>query len=377
MFKLTKCFDFYLKKIPCKFFIKMVYIIMTKYIFSQLILNWYHKNGRKNLPWQKNKTLYKVWISEVMLQQTTVKYVIPYFEKFILKFPNIQSLYNSNLDEILHLWSGLGYYKRAKNIYESAKMIKIQYKGIFPNQFSDIIKLPGIGKSTAGAILSLSLNFFYPILDGNVKRILIRCYAIIGLLNDKKIEKKLWHVIESITPIHNTGLFNQAMMDIGSLICSPIKPKCNICPLSKICTTNIKEKWTEYPLKKNKKTYLEKNSWFILIKVKNNFWLEKNIKKNIWKNLFCFPNFDTEKMVINWLKEKKININQYRKMISFNHKFSHFILHVHPILIELSSSSQFYEKNNIGLWYNLKKPQKIGLSQAVKKMLNIFKKDIF
>ena len=149
----------------------MAFIIMTKYIFSQLVLNWYHKNGRKDLPWQKNKTLYIVWISEIMLQQTTVKSVIPYFKKFILNFPNIKSLSDSKLDDVLYIWSGLGYYKRAQNIYKSAQIITEKYEGIFPNQFLDVIKLPGIGRSTAGAILSLSLNFHYPILDGNVKRI--------------------------------------------------------------------------------------------------------------------------------------------------------------------------------------------------------------
>lgn len=133
---------------------------MTIYLFSQLVLNWYHKNGRKNLPWQKNKTLYTVWISEIMLQQTTVKSVIPYFEKFISTFPSIKSIYHNKLDKILYLWSGLGYYNRARNIYKSAQIINIQYQGIFPNNFLDVIKLPGIGRSTAGAILSLSLNFF-------------------------------------------------------------------------------------------------------------------------------------------------------------------------------------------------------------------------
>ncbi|QCI20673.1 adenine DNA glycosylase [Buchnera aphidicola (Brachycaudus cardui)] len=350
---------------------------MTIYNFSQLVINWYHINGRKDLPWQKNKTLYIIWISEIMLQQTTVKTVIPYFKKFILNFPNIESLNNSSLDEVLYLWSGLGYYNRARNIYKSAKIITAKYYGIFPSNFSDVIKLPGIGKSTAGAILSLSLNFFFPILDGNVKRVLIRYYGIIGSLKDRIIEKKLWHITEIVTPIHNTGKFNQAMMDIGALICLAKKPKCEICPLSKRCIAKIKQKWENYPLKNTKKIYPIKTSWFTLIQFNNTLWMEKNIEKKIWKNLFCFPSFDTEEKALNWLKEKKINTNTYKKIKPFIHKFSHFILYIYPILIPLSSCLKFCKKNNTGLWYDLKKPQHIGLSKPVQKILENFKKNIF
>lgn len=355
----------------------MAFIIMTKYIFSQLVLNWYHKNGRKDLPWQKNKTLYIVWISEIMLQQTTVKSVIPYFKKFILNFPNIKSLSDSKLDDVLYIWSGLGYYKRAQNIYKSAQIITEKYEGIFPNQFLDVIKLPGIGRSTAGAILSLSLNFHYPILDGNVKRILIRYYGIIGFLKDKKTEKILWNITESVTPIHNTGKFNQGMMDIGSSICTSKKPKCIICPLNKECIAKITQKWEKYPLKNIKKIYPEKIAWFIIVKYKNSILLKKNTEQEIWKNLFYFPKFNNKKIALNWLKEKEININTYKNMVSFFHKFSHFILHIHPILITIPYIPKFLKTNKKNIWYNLKNPQHIGLPQPIEKILESLKKDIF
>ncbi|WP_186821881.1 A/G-specific adenine glycosylase [Buchnera aphidicola] len=347
---------------------------MTKYFFSQLILNWYHIHGRKNLPWNKNKTLYKVWISEIMLQQTTVKTVIPYFKNFMSKFPNIQSLNNSKLDDILYLWSGLGYYKRAENIHRTAKIIKEEYQGQFPTQFLDLIKLPGIGRSTAGAILSLSLNYFFPILEGNVKRILMRYYGIIGYLTEKKIEKKLWYLIELITPINNTGSFNQGIMDVGALICTPKNPKCNFCPLKKKCIAYKEQNWIKYPLKKNKKIKLEKKSWFVVIKYKNKFWIEKNIEKKIWKNLFCFPNFDTEIKSIEWLKKNKINLGQENKKIkSFYHQFSHFKLHIIPILVNLSSYKNIYDTKKTGIWYDLHNPDDVGLPKPVQKILKIFK----
>jgi len=226
---------------------------MTTYIFSQLILNWYHSHGRKNLPWKKDKSLYKIWISEIMLQQTTVKTVIPYYKKFISKFPNIKSINDSQLDDILHFWSGLGYYKRAENIYKTAKIIQEQYQGFFPTHFLDLIQLPGIGKSTAGAILSLSLDYFFSILEGNVKRILTRFYGIIGYSKEKKTEKKLWNLIESITPINNTGKFNQGIMDLGATICTSKHPKCNLCPLITQCIAYKEKNWTKYYLKKIKK----------------------------------------------------------------------------------------------------------------------------
>ncbi|AAM68075.1 A/G-specific adenine glycosylase [Buchnera aphidicola] len=347
---------------------------MTIYVFSQLILNWYHINGRKNLPWKKDKTLYKVWISEIMLQQTTVKTAIPYFKNFISRFPNIQSLNQSKLDDILCLWSGLGYYKRAENIYKTVKIIKEEFQEKFPTGFSDLIKLPGIGRSTAGAILSLSLDYFFPILEGNVKRILMRYYGIIGYVTEKKIEQKLWYLIELITPIHNTGSFNQGIMDIGALICTPKNPKCNLCPLIQKCIAYKEKNWIKYPLKKKKKIILEKKSWFVVIKYQNQFWIEKNTEKKIWKNLFCFPNFDTKIKTIEWLKKNKINIDKkHKKIQSFYHKFSHFTLHIIPILVNLSFFKNFQNSKKTGIWYDLKNTHDIGLPKPVQKILEIFK----
>ncbi|QNS01723.1 MAG: A/G-specific adenine glycosylase [Buchnera aphidicola (Pentalonia nigronervosa)] len=349
---------------------------MTTYLFSQLILNWYHKHGRKNLPWQKDKTLYLVWISEIMLQQTTVKYVIPYFKRFITYFPNIQSLNNSNLDSILHLWSGLGYYKRAENIYKTAQIINNKYHKIFPDQFKDLIQLPGIGKSTAGAILSLTLNFCFSILDGNVKRILIRYYGIIGLTRTKKTENKLWKIIELITPLHNTGKFNQAMMDIGAIICLRIQPKCKICPLNHACIAYKKQEWHKYSIKTYQSKKTKKESWFILVNYQSFFWLKKNTTNNIWKNLFCFPNFSTKELALTWIKKKYIYSKNCETMIPFFHHFSHFTLKIHPILIRLSSKTNDFKDSKTKLWYNLQQPQNIGLPQPIKKILTRFKKNI-
>ncbi|WP_343154211.1 A/G-specific adenine glycosylase [Buchnera aphidicola] len=344
---------------------------MTFYIFSQSVLNWYHLHGRKNLPWQKDKTLYKIWISEIMLQQTKVKTVIPYFNKFISKFPNLSSLNNSTLNDILYLWSGLGYYKRAHNIYETSKIIQKQFNGNFPENIENLTKLPGIGKSTAGAILSFSLNYFFSILDGNVKRILIRYYGIIGCSNNTSTEKKLWNLIEKITPMHNTGAFNQGIIDIGALICTFKSPKCNLCPINIKCIAYKEKKWDKYSFKKKQQIKTKKKYWFIIVRSQDKVWIQKNTIKNIWKNLFCFPSFEKKNQAIQWLLKNKINVQKYKKINSFKYEFSHFKMQVTPILIELFFKDDFYHIEEKGTWYQLKNPQKIGIPKLVEKILKL------
>ncbi len=199
--------------------------------FSAQVLDWYDKYGRKTLPWQIDKTPYKVWLSEVMLQQTQVATVIPYFERFMARFPTVTDLANAPLDEVLHLWTGLGYYARARNLHKAAQQVATLHGGKFPETFEEVAALPGVGRSTAGAILSLSLGKHFPILDGNVKRVLARCYAVSGWPGKKEVENKLWSLSEQVTPAVGVERFNQAMMDLGAMICTRSKPKCSLCPL--------------------------------------------------------------------------------------------------------------------------------------------------
>ncbi|SQI21068.1 A/G-specific adenine glycosylase [Salmonella enterica subsp. arizonae] len=188
--------------------------------FSAQVLDWYDKYGRKTLPWQINKTPYKVWLSEVMLQQTQVTTVIPYFERFMARFPTVTDLANAPLDDVLHLWTGLGYYARARNLHKAAQQVATLHDGVFPQTFDEVAALPGVGRSTAGAILSLALGKHYPILDGNVKRVLARCYAVSGWPGKKEVENTLWTLSEQVTPAHGVERFNQAMMDLGAMVCT-------------------------------------------------------------------------------------------------------------------------------------------------------------
>ncbi|VAX76869.1 A/G-specific adenine glycosylase [Buchnera aphidicola] len=342
-------------------------------LFSQKILNWFHLNGRKNLPWQKKNT-YLIWLSEIMLQQTQVKIVIPYFKKFIKIFPNVLSVANSNINKILHIWSGLGYYQRAHNLHKTAIIIKNQYNGIFPDNFTEIKKLPGIGQSTAGAILSFSYNFRYPILDSNIKRILIRFHGI--NIQDKKknqIDKILWKLIDQYLPIHNSSQFNQAMMDIGSLICIPSNPKCLICPLKKNCKyQSIKTHLIRK--KKHKKDTI--GLLFSIIQYNNITVLQKNNNILFWKGLFYFP---FTLFNISELKWKKIKKNKKKLEINpFIHRIYNKKIYIIPQIIQIK---KIFILNILKikqiLLFNIFQKEEIGIPAPMKILLDIFKKKIW
>ncbi|BAP58661.1 A/G-specific adenine glycosylase [Candidatus Tachikawaea gelatinosa] len=336
--------------------------------FSEFILNWFNKFGRKNLPWQINKDPYKIWISEIMLQQTQVKTVIPYFYRFMKNFPTIYHLSNASLDEVLFLWSGLGYYKRADNLYKSAKLIVQKFKKKFPSKFEQLIQLPGIGRSTAHAILSFSMQKKFSVLDGNVKRVLSRYYNISKAVGEKN--RLFWKIIEKLTPAINSDKFNQAMMDIGSLICTSHHPKCIYCPVKKKCMSYKNGVFIDSSKKKLTKKIIKNKIWFFLLIInKKKIWLEKRCSSGIWPNLFCFPQFESQKKLKSWLKHFSSD-DKIKILKSFLHVFSHFSLKIVPIVTNISNIKKNIFHENDGIWYNLTKPQKVGLSIPVKKLLN-------
>ena len=203
--------------------------------FSRLVLEWFDQHGRKDLPWQREVTPYRVWVSEIMLQQTQVSTVIPYFERFMGRFPTVQVLAAAPLDEVLHHWSGLGYYARARNLHRAAKLVAGEYAGQFPAELEVLQQLPGIGRSTAGAILSLAMGQWAPILDGNVKRVLARHHAVAGWPGQAAVLQRLWQLSEVHTPRDRVGAYNQAMMDLGATLCTRSRPRCSDCPVASSC----------------------------------------------------------------------------------------------------------------------------------------------
>ncbi|UJF19072.1 A/G-specific adenine glycosylase [Vibrio sp. SS-MA-C1-2] len=337
--------------------------------FSDRILTWYEQYGRKTLPWQQEKSSYHVWLSEVMLQQTQVATVIPYFNNFLAKFPTITDLANADQDEVLHLWTGLGYYARARNLHKTAITIRDQHQGLFPTDFEQVLALSGIGRSTAGAILSLSQKQPYAILDGNVKRVLARHFAVEGWPGKKAVENQLWQHAEELTPKTEVEKYNQAMMDMGAMICTRSKPKCQLCPIATTCQANAESRQLDFPGKKPKKITPEKQAYFLIIKYQDQVWLEQRPPVGLWGGLWCFP--ETEKDV-DQLINRKISSNIHyskKQLIAFRHTFSHFHLDIIPILVEVEQQPSVVMEANVGIWYNLTQPPEIGLATPVQRLL--------
>ncbi|PKG57053.1 A/G-specific adenine glycosylase [Shewanella sp. Choline-02u-19] len=342
----------------------------TTPLFSDRIISWYDVHGRKQLPWQQSKTPYKVWISEIMLQQTQVATVIPYFEKFIARFPNIDTLASADQDEVLHHWTGLGYYARARNLHKAAQQIVEQHQGIFPVDFDDVLALPGIGRSTAGAVLSLSLGLNHPILDGNVKRVLARHGKIEGWPGKKPVEDKLWLLTQQLTPNVEIQKYNQAMMDIGATVCTRSKPNCPACPVAIDCQAQLSGRQLEYPGKKPKKVIPVKAAWLLVLEQQNNVHLQKRPPSGIWGGLWCFAQFSTKDELDEHLSNQAYDISHREDLVGFRHTFSHFHLDIQPVLVSINkiSDNQIMEQDS-SVWYNLPHPPKVGLASATERIL--------
>jgi A/G-specific adenine glycosylase len=352
--------------------------------FSQKVLSWYHQQGRKNLPWQQNKTPYRVWISEIMLQQTQVATVIPYYQRFMTSFPTISDLAKADEDTVLHHWTGLGYYARARNLHKAAKIITEQYQGKFPDDIETVVALPGIGLSTAGAILSLSLNKHHAILDGNVKRVLARCYTLEGYNGQSKYEKALWPITNKLTPQKDVAYFNQAMMDLGAMVCTRSKPHCEACPLKTSCLAFAGNEQKNYPQKKPKKITPIKSTIMVIPRIKtkdtNSVLMEKRPPTGIWGGLWCFLEVkQTDEIGVLLQSLKLIAINE-QILTPFRHTFSHFHLDIQPVIVDCepvgylnnNSAEEINEKTN-QQWYDLKTEASVGLAASTQKLITLLR----
>ena len=279
--------------------------VMQSNNLGEKISTWYTKNGRQNLPWRYDISPYRVWISEIMLQQTQVNTAIAYFERFMAKYPDLQTIKNATEDDIYNMWSGLGYYRRASFIFQAKELIHAKFKGEMPDNYDDLMSLPGVGKSTAGAILSIAFNKPYPILDANVKKVISRIFF------KKNFEEKIfWNLSEDLLDKKNIFNFQQGVMDLGSQLCLPKNPKCNLCPVSSNCQSNLRN---EFPLLskksiKRKKEFLE----FQLIQKNQKYFMTKENKLGYWANLWMPPvsiASHQKAEIIHKLSHRELNIN--------------------------------------------------------------------
>jgi A/G-specific adenine glycosylase len=341
---------------------------MSPSAFQENLLAWFDQHGRKDLPWQQELSPYRVWLSETMLQQTQVATVIPYFNVFIARFPDINSLANANIDEVLHLWSGLGYYARARNLHKTAQLIVEQQR--FPDTLVELIALPGIGPSTAGAILSIAFNNSYPILDGNVKRVLTRFKAVSGYPGDSGVNKELWALSARLTPIERVADYTQAIMDLGATLCTRSKPNCESCPLTNSCVSRLEGNVSAYPTPKPGKTLPAKQVIFLLLNdSENRILLEKRPPTGIWGGLWSLPEFDSIQFAQDWCISKNIPISNQQVLASKRHTFSHYHLDYTPLLMKTNNPSNFVMEANQAVWYKVDQLNKLGLAAPIKLLL--------
>jgi len=343
---------------------------------SNKLLKWFDQHGRKNLPWQIDKTPYRVWISEIMLQQTQVATVIPYYEKFMKRFPNILDLADAEQDEVLSYWSGLGYYARARNLHKTARIIRDEYSGQFPENFADVIALPGIGRSTAGAILSLALNQHHVILDGNVKRVLSRLYEVEGWAGHTAVLDKYWLLAEKHTPKKRVADYNQAMMDLGASLCARGKNvQCELCPLSKDCAAFKAGSVAKFPQSKPKKQIpVRKTHMLMIYHEDHGIYLEKRPSVGIWGGLWSFPQYENEEQLTSWCTEKlNYDVKTMEKWQKMRHTFSHFHLDITPVLVNLGNPKNIVMEEKMSVWYKLGQEKDRGYATPVMKLLDTLK----
>ena len=336
------------------------------------LLAWFDQYGRHDMPWQQDVSAYRTWVSEVMLQQTQVATVIPYFERFMQSFPTIAALADADIDDVLHHWSGLGYYARARNLHKAAQQIRDEHDGVFPQDFETVLALPGVGRSTAGAILAQAMNERHPILDGNVKRVLSRYFAIAGWPGETAVANALWERAEQETPTDRVADYTQAIMDLGATLCSRSKPRCDECPLQQNCAAFKSGDWAAYPGKRAKKARPQKQTCMLIAHHEGGVYLERRPASGIWGGLWCFPEFSDEQTALNWCKDHLGAINSGAKAWeALQHAFSHFDLAIQPLEVELHKKSAGVADNNDSLWYDLAMPPPVGLATPVSRLLTM------
>ena len=339
--------------------------------FSTGLLDWFDQHGRKNLPWQHDISPYRVWVSEIMLQQTQVSTVIPYFERFMARFPNVAALAKAEEDNVLHLWTGLGYYARARNLHKTAQLVHTEYNDTFPNSVEALTDLPGIGRSTAGAIASIAMAKRAPILDGNVKRVLCRYHAVQGWPGKTDVQNTLWAYAERYTPTTRIADYTQAIMDLGATLCTRSKPQCALCPLSRTCEAYLTESMNMYPNSKSKRAIPTRSAYFLILKnSQGDILLEKRPPTGIWGGLWSLPQHEDSDQLVHEMKEKTgydiiaIKSNEHKR-----HTFSHFHLDMHPVLAHTNCNSDQVMEPNRWRWYNANQGEEIGLAAPIKSLL--------
>lgn len=339
-------------------------------VFTRRLLAWFDAHGRKDLPWQSRRDAYRVWVSEIMLQQTQVTTVIPYYTRFMERFPDVAALAQAPLDAVLHLWTGLGYYARARNLHRAAQIIMTEHGGHFPEQIEAVAALPGIGLSTAAAILAFAHGQHHAILDGNVKRVLARYHAIPGWPGKKEIEQRLWEVARAHTPTVRVQDYTQAIMDLGAIVCRRT-PHCERCPQQPDCAAHRAGTVQDYPAPAPRKTLPVRVTCMLMIRNGERVLLRRRPPVGVWGGLWGFPECASEHEATAWCRTALgVEIAIETPWPRVRHTFSHFHLDIAPIPARIVGASGRLMENEETVWYNVAHPDARGLAAPVKRLLD-------
>jgi A/G-specific adenine glycosylase len=337
------------------------------------LVAWHRKAGRHDLPWQRHPSKanrpYRVWVSEIMLQQTQVSTVIPYFERFMARFPDACALADADIDEVLHLWTGLGYYARARNLHRAAQMIRDDFGGDFPRDLEAVMSLPGVGRSTAGAILALSGGARHAILDGNVKRVLARHRAVDGALDEPVTLASLWEIAEAETPAAEVAVYTQAIMDLGATLCTRSKPRCPECPLTLDCRARLESRQRELPAAQKKRAARRrKHAVMLVARHESTVLLVQRPPRGIWGGLWCLPEFEDREAAAQFAARQFTRAKLASAALpEIEHSFTHFDLLITPIEARGQRAARVNEPG--ALWYDLAQPARVGLPAPIRTLL--------
>jgi A/G-specific adenine glycosylase len=345
--------------------------------FAERLLAWWDVHGRHDLPWQRDRDPYRIWISEIMLQQTQVATVIPYFERFLDRFPDVRALAAASEDEVLHYWSGLGYYARARNLHRAAQAVCDEYGATFPRVLETVHGLPGIGRSTAGAILAQAHGERHPILDGNVKRVLARYHAVAGWPGRSAVLNALWDLAEAHTPAERVADYTQAIMDLGATVCRLRAPACRACPVAAGCQARQLGRIEDFPGRKPRKARPRRQTTMLLVEdAQRRVLLRRRPSRGLWGGLWSLPELTDPSEAAGWCVTRfGLPPRRTVALAPVRHGFTHFELEITPVVAEMAATGLVME-GPAWLWYNGDAAARVGLAAVVDRMLAARRQDI-
>ena len=340
-------------------------------IFAQSVLAWFDHSGRHDLPWQHPRTPYRVWLAEIMLQQTQVRTVMPYFERFVGAFPTLPDLAKASLDEVLAQWSGLGYYARARNLHVAARSCVELHGGDLPRDYDALLALPGIGRSTAGAILAQAWGDRFAILDGNVKRVLARYHGIAGWPNTPAVEKELWTLAQSHLPAERMADYTQAQMDFGATLCTRQNPACMLCALKQDCVALAEGRVEELPTSRPGKPLPERIALVLLAQnASGEILLQRRPPTGIWASLWSLPEAETHEQARVWFSTHLHGDYDHAEALAeIPHTFTHYRLRMHPLLWRTLAARDAVRDNDDLRWVARADLLSLGLPAPIRKLI--------